>query len=196
MLRPLFSMLLALSLAGCASAELELGSGSRSGSPAPSPELARLAPMLGEWSGEGRLVSPSAEVLREAMPPGQEVMTTFTGGSSTAFALGGKFLRSSGWHEVGTDQVSKYVQFITWDREHGKYRSWYFTDGGEIGEGWMTVDPDGRTFRTQSSGTRSDGSPMQGHGVATVVDDRTMQWSWSENGPAGEIKLEGSSRRK
>jgi ribosomal protein L24E len=194
MLRPLFSLFLALSLAGCASNVLDTGL--ESGPVAPSRELAKLSLMLGEWTGEGRLVSPSAEVLRAAMPPGQEPMTTFESGSTTEFALGGKFLRSQGWHEVGAGRISRYVQFVTWDPRRGKYRSWYFTDSGEIGEGWMTVEADGRTFRSQAGGTRADGSPIQGRGVATVVEDGSMQWSWSEKGPAGEIELEGRSRRK
>ena len=181
-----------LVLAACAST-----GGSASGSAAknqPSPEMQRLAPMVGSWSGTCTIVSPTAqERASMGMPAMPEKMK---GGGEYSWTLDGKFLEMEGWHEMAPGQKEHYREFVGWDASARKYHSWYFGSSGERGEGWMTIDPDGKTFRVKADGVDAAGAPKSGTGTMTFVSNEEIKWTWSENGPQGTMKLEGTNKKK
>jgi hypothetical protein len=165
--------------------------------PDPGPELARLGPMIGTWSGTAEMVSPSPEEVKKTMPEGSGRMgTAFKGGGKFEWALDGMFLKGEGWHEMGDGRRIRYVEYITWDPKAKKYRNWWFNDWGSHGQGGMAFDPDETTLRVKTETVNAQGAPTHRERTMTLVDDNTMEWTWSEDGPMGKIKLKGTSRRQ
>jgi ribosomal protein L24E len=101
-----------------------------------------------------------------------------------------------GWHELAPGQQEHFHEIVGWDASARKYRSWYFGSSGERGEGWMTIDPDGKTFRVKSDGVDPSGAPKSGTGTMTLVSDKEIKWTWSESGPQGTLKLEGLNKKQ
>ncbi len=77
-----------------------------------------------------------------------------------------------------------------------KYRSWMFDDWGNRGEGWMTFDDDGKTGHTQATMIAPTGARTRSVGTMTFVDDDTLEWEFTEKGPMGTMKLEGTMKRE
>jgi len=179
---------------GCAEAPMPMGPPQK---PAPAPEMAKLERWVGTWSGTAEMVEPSPEEMKAQMPEGEEMPSSFEGGGTYEMVLGGLFLRSEGWHEMGEGEQAHYVEYITWDAKAGKFHNWFFSDYGEIGEGWMTASPDGNTWTFQGSASDASGAKKTGTGKMKMVDDNTIEWEWTESGgPAGKMKLKGTSRRQ
>jgi hypothetical protein len=195
MSRWLLSMMVALGLvAGCAQPQHKMAEHKK---PIPAPEMAKLQCWIGNWTGTAEMVSPSPEEMRKKMPEGaKEMPTTFAGGEKWELALGGMFLKCEGWHEMCEGQKAAYIHYMTWDPKAKKYHGWFFSDWGEIGESWMTLDADGKTFRGVDKGTDAQGQRMQGEGTMTLVDDKTMEWTWTGCGPEGKMKFKGTSKRQ
>lgn len=156
--------------------------------PQPGPEMARLKCMLGTWTGTAEIISPAPE-------GGDEAQTAFKGQSTSEWALGGMYLKSEGWHEMGGGQKMHYVEYVTWDAEAGKYHGWYFSNWGEAGESWMTVSDDGKTWSYYGKSKDAEGNPTKGKGTVTFIDEDTMEWTWTEKGSEGEMHLKGTSKR-
>jgi hypothetical protein len=97
---------------------------------------------------------------------------------------------------MGPDEKAHFVEYVTWDAGKGKFHSWYFSDWGEYGEGWMTWDEKDRTFHFTGKGRDSEGDLVHGHGHWKVVDDDTAEWAWTEKGRMGQMKFEGTSKRE
>ncbi len=111
-------------------------------------------------------------------------------------ALGGMFLKNEGWYEMGEGQRANYVEVWTWDPKAKKYRTWFFTDWGESGQGWATFDSDGNTIRMKAKIVDASGTSKRGQGTMTFADNDTLEWTWSESGPMGKMKFKGTSRRQ
>ena len=179
-------LLLAALVCGCASSPSAPPSFEDMERPTPPKELQRLERLVGTWDGEARMI----------MPEGMEAPPPMRGQGRTSWALGGMYLRSEGWHEIGKGERSNYVEFMSWDPKKKKYHSWYFSDMGEWGEGWATFSEDGMTLKFESVGAGPDGSPSKGKGTMTFIDSNLTEWTWTEKGGMGEMKLEGTSRRR
>jgi hypothetical protein len=198
-MRPiLLSALLALPLAACASPEMVINAAPLV---EPAPELRELDRFVGTWTGTSEIVGPNveeaADAVRGMMPEFEgEMPTTFKGGSKTSWALGEMFLRTETWSEMPDGTRMNYVDFKTWDATGNHYRSWHFGDSGETGEGTFTLDPDGSTFHLTATGVRTDGTPANGKGTMTFIDDDTLEWTWSESSENGMIEFRGKQTRK
>ena len=194
MCRTLLSLMsLVVLLGGCAQAPMSMEPPQK---PAPPPELARLTRFVGTWSDTAELVSPSPDELKEATPEGAEEMpTSFKGGFTMDWALGGMFLRNDGWYEMGDGKKVHLVEYLTWDPKAKKYHSWTFSDWGEHGEGWSYFTPDGNTLKFKVKGVGFDGKPMRGQGTWTFLDDNTAEWTFTEVSSMGKMKFKGTSKR-
>ena len=172
----------------CATAPLETESLEIMGAtvkPPPHPELELLQPMVGSWKGQSKLVHPASS------DGGEPVV--LEGGGRAEWALGGMVLKREGWRQVGEGQISNYVEYIAWDPKAGKFHTWFHDDWGQSGEGWLSLDPDGRTFRYRAKQSRFDGGVSEGEGTAVFVSDDVVEWTWTADG--GAQRLEGTDRR-
>ncbi|HVP10047.1 MAG TPA: hypothetical protein VMV94_02550 [Phycisphaerae bacterium] len=183
-------------LAGCAQLQpkMEMKEMKKPAVPA---EMAKLQGWIGSWSGTAEMVSPTPEEMKKMMPEGsKEMPKTMPGGEKVEWTLGGMVLKSEGWYDMGDGKRRSYVSYTVWDPKAKKYHGWSVSDWGDISEGWMTADPGGKTFRMTEKGTDADGQPDTAEGTMTLVDDKTMEWTVSVNGPQGKMKLKGTSKKQ
>ena len=204
MKRALLSTLLVVFLsAGCEQPNMDMGMPQK---PKPYPELAKLEPLIGNWSGTADMVEPSPadmkkmmDKMMEKMPKDQmmpEMSTSFLGGETYEWALGGMYLKGTSWHELPSGEHAHYDQYITWDPRVKKYHAWYFGDMGESGEGWWTPPKEsGDPFIVKAKGRGLQGS-MRGKGTFRLIGDDTMEWTWSEHRGGQKFKLKGTSKRQ
>lgn len=163
----------------------------------PAPELAKLGSLVGTWSGTAELASPVPDELQGLMPSGVlGAPSRFQGGGTFEWVLGGMFLKGEGWHEMGGGRQVRYTEYITWDAKAEKFRNWWFGDTGEHGQGWMSFDSDGKTIRAKSEGLSAQGVPVRRERTMTLVDDKTMDWSWLRETSRGKMELKGTSHRE
>jgi len=165
--------------------------------PDPAPEMKKLQRMVGRWTGTAEMIEPTREEMAKQMPEGEQMGDMkFAGGGTTDWVMEGHFLKSEGWHEMGPGQRMNMVEYITWDAGVGKYRSYWFSDWGEVGEGTMTMSADGNTMTFKSEGFNAHGERSKGSGTMKFVNNNTIEWTWTEKGPEGTMKLKGTSRRQ
>ncbi|MCK6455038.1 MAG: DUF1579 domain-containing protein [Phycisphaerae bacterium] len=160
--------------------------------PDPAPEMARLEAFVGNWGGTAEMVM--TEEMKKNMPPNMK--NTFAGANKSDWAMGGMFLKHEGWYEMGEGQKVNYVELVTWCPQNKKYRSWMFNDWGEVGEGWMTMDADGKHCTMEYKGMRPDGTASKGCGTMTIKDPSTMEWTFTEMGPHGKMEFKGVSTKQ
>jgi hypothetical protein len=165
--------------------------------PMPAPELSELARLVGNWSGSAELVAPFPD--RETGAPGGapgDGRPSFKGGGKFQWVLDGMFLKGEGWHDLGGERRIHYVEYVTWDSQAEGYRNWWFNNFGAHGQGWMTFDADGKTIRVKTQAIDVLGQPTMRTRTMTFIDDNVIDWTWSEDGPTGKLKLIGTSRRE
>lgn len=181
-------------LSACAQPQMSMGPPQQ---PDPAAEMAVLAKFVGHWTGTAEMVSPSPEELKAMMPEGADPpASTFKGDMNFEMTLGGQFLSGHGWHEMGEGQRITYHEYWRWDPKAKKFRSWFFSDWGEHGSGFMIADDAGTSFEMTAIGVDSSGSKTSGRGTMTFPDNDTLEWTWSETGAHGAMEFKGVSRRK
>ncbi|MBI4716750.1 MAG: DUF1579 family protein [Planctomycetes bacterium] len=164
--------------------------------PTPPAELKKLDKFAGKWTGTWEMVEPTVEEMNKMMPEGSKPMPAVMKGESKGdWTLGGMYLHRTGSYEMPGDQKSQFAEIMTWDAKAKKYRSWFFSDMGEYGEGTMTLDKDGKTYRMKFKGTDGHGHAMHGQGTMTAVDDNTMEGSMTMTGCMGTWKMKGTEKR-
>ncbi len=184
----------ALLLVGCAQPQMPLDPPQK---PDPAAELARLEPLVGTWAGTAEMVEPSVEEMRKHLPEGApEIPSTFEGQWKSEWVMGGMFLRMQGWHQMGEDQRMNFLEFYTWDPKVKKYRGLSMTDWGEYGRSWMELEQDGKTYEISAEYTDANGAAKRGRGEMILLDEDTLEWTWTEQGPHGKMKFKGTSRRQ
>jgi len=156
--------------------------------PSPAPELAKLERMVGNWDGTWEMLSPKPEEGAEPMSG------TSTGKFS--WTMGGMFLMGAGVVDIGEGKMMNYVEYWTWDPQAKKYRSWFFSDWGESGESTFSLSADGNSMKGTFAGMDGEGHKKSGGGELTWVDNNTMEGTWHETGPMGNIKMKWTSKRK
>ncbi len=157
--------------------------------PSQAVQMRQLEPFLGSWEGTAEIVPPTGTVAAT------EPRRTFKGAGTSEWALDGMALKSTGWHEMPNDQRANYIEYITWDSNERKFRTFYMSDWGETGTGWMTPDPSGQTFQWNARGINAMGQGSSMTGSSTIVDRDTMEWTFVENGPMGRMEMKGTSKR-
>jgi hypothetical protein len=179
-------------IAGCANPQHPIEMPKK---PAPAPELAKLNCFVGTWTGTAEMDVPGPAEAEKGKGDAAKPMT-FKGGGKYEWALDGMFLKCEGWHDMGEGQKATYVSYIGWDAKAKKYCHTYVSDWGEIGEGWMMLDADGTTFRAETESVDAKGQKSSGEGVMKFVDDKTIEWTWTESMPGGKMKLHGTDRKQ
>lgn len=163
------------------------------GTPAPSKEMAKLERLVGAWTGTAEFVSggPTPAVAGSGI---EKVPVSMKGESVASWIFGGAMLKSAGWHETPDGKKEHFVEYVAWDSKAGTYRAWWFSDSGQRGEGTMTIE--GNTLRSTFEGVGPDGTVSKGNGASTFMGENLVRWTWTEMGPEGEVRLEGTMTRK
>jgi len=165
--------------------------------PTPSPEMKKFEYMVGTWADTSELVSPTKDEMMKHMPPGsKEPPTNFKGGGKTEWAMGGMALKHEGWMEMGEGLKGNYLEYWTWDPKVKKYRSWFLTDWGETGTGWVTPCDDCDGFCMKSQGVDAQGNKQRMEGCMRRVDQDTHDWNFTLRGPMGKMSMKGTSKRQ
>jgi hypothetical protein len=132
-------------------------------------ELDHLNMFVGEWESTGTMVM-------EGQPP-----MTSTGKASYKWDADKRFLLGEeSWtdSEMGTFHGTGTW---TWDSSAGKYRAWWFSGMGMVGEGTSCYCPDTRTWCMKAcSRDLVEGNKTVGKGTMRFVDDRTVEWHFTE----------------
>ena len=157
--------------------------------PAPPVQLKQLEPFIGSWEGTAELV-PDPKSAAATQPA-----ETFKGGGTSEWAMDGMAMKSNGWHEMPDGQKQTFTEYVVWDADARKFRSYYVSDWGEHGSGWMWTDPDGQTFHWNAKGVDAHGHTSSMSGTSTIVDKDTMRWTMSMKGPTGKMQMKGTSKR-
>ena len=157
--------------------------------PSPPVQLKQLEPFIGTWEGTAEMVPDPKS------PAATQPAQTFKGGGTSEWAMDGMAMKSTGWHEMGENQKQTFTEYVVWDSSAKKFRSYYVSDWGEHGEGWMWLDPDGRTFHWTAKGTDAHGHRSSMSGTSTLVDGNSMNWRFAGRGPRGKMEMKGTSKR-
>lgn len=165
--------------------------------PSQPPEMKVFAPLIGTWTGTAEMIEPSAEEMKKHMPPGSpEPQMTYAGGGTYKWDINDLYVHAEGWHDMGEGEKAHYHELIGWNPVKKMYHSWYVSDYGERGDGWMTASADGMKFTVKTSGLGMGGKPAKGEGTMTIVDDNTVEWTWTENGAMGRMKMKGTMKKQ
>lgn len=88
-----------------------------------------------------------------------------------------------------------------WDAKAKKYRSTWADNHGSIASGVATYNEDTKTWKMKTHGRGPMGS-SKGKGTMTLVDDKTMNWTFTEWAMLGPIPIgkmfegNGTSKKK
>jgi hypothetical protein len=189
----LTSLIVVCLLAGCSSHKKMMEPLQK---PEPAPEMAKLEPFIGTWQGTAEIVEPSPEEMKALMPEGEEMPECYKGGGTFVWVLDGMTLKGESWHEMGEGLKASYVEYWTWDPKKEKYRIVYVGDWGDCGTGLAWYDEEGKTMHAKFKGVKHDGSEVRGEAESTLLDDDTIEWSYTERGKEGKMKFKGMSHRK
>lgn len=184
-------------IAGCSETHPKMSMDEMMKKATPAPELAKLNPMVGNWTGTAEMVKPTADEMKKMMPAdaAQKFTGRFNGGSNYQWTLNGMYLEGRGWHERHDGTRDNFMEVMGWDAKTKKYWSGFVSDSGDRGEVWTTVSADGKTFTSQAKGCDGHGNPTTGQGTMTFVDNNTINWTWVENGAMGRMELKGTTKR-
>ncbi|MFY9345360.1 MAG: DUF1579 family protein [Planctomycetota bacterium] len=100
--------------------------------PGPAPELKKLEPLLGNWSGTGKMTEPGG------------VVTQWQAHGTWRWCLDGHFLQEDlavAFTGIATPMVIR--GYYGWDREHGRYVHLTATSAGQIRMHELKLMPDG-----------------------------------------------------
>jgi hypothetical protein len=167
----------------------------------PAPQMAELEPFIGSWTGTSEMVTADPTAMKEMTAMMEkaghqgEMPKTCKGANTMEWTLNGMFMKSDGWMEMGPDMKMHMTEYYTWDPTIGKYRYWMFSDFGEVGQGTMTMEPTGKTFRMSGDCMQADGTKCTSTGTMTFTDANTMQWTWTADGKSGKMEFRGTSKK-
>jgi hypothetical protein len=157
--------------------------------PAPPVQLRELEPFIGSWEGTAEVDVPAGS------PAATQPTQTFKGASTTEWTMDGMAMKTSGWHEMPDGQRMTMIEYVTWDPRAEKFKSFYVSDWGESGTGWMWAEPNGQRFHWTGKGSNARGETSSMSGTMTIIDKDSMSWNMVEEGPMGTMRLRGTSRR-
>lgn len=178
-------------IAGCEDQKAHMA---EMGQAKPGPELAKLNRMVGTWTGTAEIVKPTREEMMKHMPKGMPMPAEkMQGGGTWSWMPGGMVLKCEGWHEMSPGMRVNMVEFIGWNPREREYWMGFVGDNGEHGVGEMKID--GNTMSSEGKSCDAQGNSSHGKGTMTWVDDNTMNWTWTEWGPMGEMQMKGTSRK-
>ena len=176
--------LLAVALVGCQQPSME----DMMTPPTRPAELDRLGMFIGTWEGTSEMTAP-----------GSDEIINCTGRSTARWAADGWVMIEEYEGALADDQYEG-VALWTWDPKAKKFRTFWTSSFGELAHGTATFDEETKTWHMRGeSRNLYKGSKTIGEGTATMVDDNTMEWSFTEYGPMKLKKLaegKGTSRRK
>ena len=174
----------AILVGGCAKPAMDMGEMKK---PSPAPEMKKLDGLVGSWKWTGEMVEPS---MGDA---GQQ--PTFSGTGKFEFILGGSVLKETGSMDMGEGQSMAYEGYWVWDAGAKKYRTYFLNDWSENGIGWVTPCGDCDGFCMKGDSVDAQGAKKRGEGCMKRIDKDTWEWSMTEKGPMGKMKMKGTSKR-
>ncbi len=159
---------LAAPLVGCSAPEFDMKAFAEQRRQLP-PQLEHLNMFVGEWETSGTMVI-------EGQPP-----MTSSGKASYKWDADKRFLiGEESWTD---DQMGTFhgMGAWTWDDSSDEYRAWWFSGMGMYGEGTSCYCPESRTWCMKArSRDMVEGNTTIGKGKMIFVDDRTVEWQFTE----------------
>jgi hypothetical protein len=114
--------------------------------PVPAPELKKLQPLVGNWTGKGKMTEPTGDT------------TAWTANGTYAWALDGHFVREDfSIRFEGMDAPMVMRGYIGWDGERKRYVSTSINSAGEVALNEFSLEADGSMVQLslqQHPGTR------------------------------------------
>ena len=106
------------------------------GTPVPAPELKKLEPLVGNWSGSGKMTEPG------------NVTSEWTARGSYRWCMDGHFLREDFTIEFkGVEGAFTFIGYLGWDRENKRYVNLNANNGGQVQMHEMKLLPDGSVLQ-------------------------------------------------
>ena len=162
-------VLLALTSSGCHKPDMSLGEMMKLQPQAL--ELERLNAFVGTWESIGK-----------AKMEGTDKLIPTSGVEEVRWEADGRLLVST-YEYTMSDVEDKYkgVSVMLWDPKAEKFRTWSFSNYGELGEGTMTYDPAACTWTMKGKGyDLASGHRTCGEGTVTFEDENIQRWTWTE----------------
>lgn len=150
-------------------------------------ELDKLNVFIGQWEFEG-----------ETKFCGLDQVLKSSGTNEAKWDGDGWFLVSRGLFSMGELGEMTGVETWTYDTHDKVYRSTWVDTMGSIGTGVIRHDEKTNTWRVRATSHGPFGKTT-GKGKVQLIDDDTMEWTWTEYAMGGLVKtmeMSGTSRRK
>lgn len=185
--RSAFAITSLLAIVGCAPSKEEMAAMMRQ--PPRPPALDQLDQFVGNWTATAKV--KMKDEVKES-----------TGRNSTEWDLERRVLVEHWEHEMDSpENVMKGISLMWFDSSARKYRMTSADNYGGRGEGVMTYDE--KLGKWSMSGTSWDqaGHKSVWSGTCTRVDDRTMQWDFTESMPMSLglvkfVEVSGTSKKQ
>ncbi len=148
-------------------------------------ELDKLNAFAGNWTMEG-----------EARMAGLDEVLKTSGSSESKWEGDGWYLVGRLVFSMGELGETQGLETWTYDTKSRKYRSTWVDSMGSIGTGESTHDEKTNTWQFKANMYGPFGRST-GKGTARVVDDNTLEWTWTEySGLMKTMEMTGTSRRQ
>jgi len=136
--------------------------------PARSAEMDHLGVFVGRWetTAENKVIC-----LNQTFP--------ILGSTDNAWEADGWYLVERGQYEMGELGTVHEVGVWTYDSSAKTFRTWRFDSFGGERVGTADFDPGSRTWTIRARRSSPWGSTLD-RGTIKVVDDKTLEWVWSE----------------
>lgn len=153
--------------------------------PPRAPELDKLGLLIGSWEGSGECVMPGAEGPMKN-----------TGKSSITWEADRTVALERFEGSMGESKFSG-LGLWTWDPSAKKYKVFWTDNYGSQSHGEATFDEATRTWKMAMKNAGPMGN-TSGSGTTRLVDDNTMEWSyteWNALKTKKTMEMKGTSKR-
>jgi hypothetical protein len=143
--------------------------------------------MVGTW-----------DATSEMTMAGMDQKMTSKGTATASLECDGHYLVEKYEGEMGEGQKYRGMGIRAWDPKARVFRMWWFDNLGAIGAGTSTYDAATRTWHNKAKSENPQGGTTYGTGMDKVIDDRTVEWQWTETDVWGRqtMQMKGTSRKR
>jgi len=134
-------------------------------------ELDELETWVGSWTTDGEMIMYT---------PDGEQKGPAKGSGTTRWVCDKRAILSEMEFDMGEDGTMKGIELMTWDPKGKVYRSWWVDSYGSSAEGTMWKDKKTGEWISRGKGVNPDGASTSAKGTMKKIDDKTMEWTFTE----------------